>query len=265
MSGCKGAKKKMSRPESSDASTRLSTRQCSTGRCDLRLTRSPPALNGRLLRLPRLQRARSNDDLARWMDKESPDRPKRSDGKFPRELGSLDDRRELCFLMIAWLAGNSAKPSQRPGGPRSPLRGRRGRRRRVHVDAIRLLVLDDNYRGGRFCPIRTGGLSFWRVRRTPLSAGKRNSELPITVTADDRKISRPRRQLPSDNSLPRGDRNRMASGHGKFRCDRRSLELEIKFVPLKLRRYRRGLVLNRARRQFSSSISDLISRLIIVS
>jgi len=84
--------------------------------------------------------------------------------------------------MIACLAGNSAKPSQHPGEPRSPLRGRRGRRRRVHVDAIRLLVLDDNYRGGRFCPIRTAGLSSWRIRRTPLSAGKRNSELPITVT-----------------------------------------------------------------------------------
>jgi len=127
--------------------------------------------------------------------------------------------------MIAWLAGNSAKPSQRPGGPRSPLRGQRGRRRRVHVDAIRLLVLDDNYRGGRFCPIRTAGLSFWRVRRTPLSAGKRNSELPITVTADDRKISRPRRELPSDSSLPRGIVIVWSAVIGKFRCDHWNLKL----------------------------------------
>ncbi|EZA49661.1 hypothetical protein X777_12206, partial [Ooceraea biroi] len=37
-----------------------------------------------------------------------------------RELGSLDDRRELWFLMIAWLAGNSVKPSQRPGESRPP-------------------------------------------------------------------------------------------------------------------------------------------------
>ncbi|KYM82363.1 hypothetical protein ALC53_07151 [Atta colombica] len=60
---------------------------------------------------------------ARWADKEARSSVTESESrqKVSRSLGSLDDRRELWFLMVAWLAGNSVKPSQRPSGPRFSL------------------------------------------------------------------------------------------------------------------------------------------------
>lgn len=91
-----------------------------------------------------------------------------------QELGSLDDR-ELWFLMVAWLAGNSVKPSQRPNGPPRS-RGRRRRSCARDSPPCSRLSLTSTIITAATAFVRLGPPGFPSARSwTPLLDDKRNS------------------------------------------------------------------------------------------
>lgn len=146
-----------------------------------------------------------------------------------QELGSLDDRAEtlarLALRMAAWLAGNSAKPSQRPGGLRPPRDRRRRSRGRDSPACSRLSRSTSTIITATTAFVQLGPPGF-----PPAPPGR----LCRAVNGTPRRLQPPRMRAPGENlqrrerelrnkisSLPReiaaGDAWQPICGYGKIR------------------------------------------------